>query len=355
MRDRFFPERWGRRGFLAAGLSGLALTALPGVAAAQPVRFFRIGGGPPGGTLFTAAGWISAAISNPPGSPPCEKSGSCGVPGMIALAQSTDGGLANLRALREGTFDAAIAYADMAHDARLGKGAFASAGDFSNLRALAALAVESLHIVVRRGGPIRRIAELKGKRVAVGAEAVGPAALAELVLRLHGVSRGQYRALPLDPEAAANAFAEGGVDAMIFLARPPAGVARQVMEDHGGVLLPVSAAKAEEAIKADPFLAAVEIPGPAYGGAAVPTLGVAPVLLAREDLDADLVTAMSRALWLAMKSSDRRHPLDPATFDAAQIGRRGVPLHPAAQAFRDALLQESPATTAPESPTQPEK
>ncbi len=348
MRDRGFsdrPGRLGRRGFLAAGLGGLALAALPGVAAAQAVRFFRIGGGPPGGTLFAAAGWISAAISNPPGSRPCEKNGSCGVPGMIALAQSTEGALANLRALREGAFDAAIAYADMAHDARLGKRAFAAAGRFADLRALAALSAESLHIVVRRGGPVRGIADLRGRRVAVGAEAVGSASLADLVLRLHGVSRGQYRAVSLNPEAAANAFADGGVDAMIFLARPPAGVARQVMEDHGGVLLGIAPAKAKAAIKADPFLAATEIPAAAYGGNAVPTLGVAPVLLARESLDADLVAAMSRALWLAMRSS-ASHPLDPATFDAAQIGRRGVPLHPAAQAFRDALLREA-AESAP--------
>lgn len=327
----------GRRAFLASA-AALGL-AWPHPSWAQAVRFFRIGGGPPGGTLFPAVGWISAAISNPPGSRPCEKNGSCGVPGLIALAQSTDGALANLRSLREGAFDAAIAYADVAHDALMGRGVFAADGAFPDLRAVATLAPESLHIVVRRGGPIRRIADLKGRRVAVGAEAAGAAVLAELVLRLHEVRRGQYRALPLNPEAAATAFAEDRVDALVFLARPPAGVARQVMEDHGGMLLGLDPGKAQAAIRTDSFLAATEIPASAYGGAAVPTVGVAPVLLVRESMPDELVTALSRALWLAMKAADGAHPLHPEGFAAAQIGRRGVPLHPAAQAFRDALLR----------------
>lgn len=334
--------RLGRRAFVTAAAAALAL---PRAARAQTqgVRFFRIGAGPTGGTLFPAAGWICSAISNPPGSRPCERNGSCGVPGLIALAQSSDGSFANIQSLRAGTTDAALAYADMAHDALEGSGPFKTFGPFANLRAVALLAPESLHIIVQLHSGIRTIAALKGKRVAVPAGVSGTAMLADMVLRQHGIRRGQYTPTPMGPEAAASALAAGSVDAMMYLARPPSGVARQIVEDHGGTLLSLDSAHIDAAVKADPFLRPSEIPSGVYGGrAVVHTLAVAPVLLVKAELAADLVAKMSRALWLAMRAADGAHPLDASTFDADFGNRRGVPLHDAAREFRDALAKIPP-------------
>lgn len=324
--------RLSRRGF--CGLAALAL--LPTAAYAQPVRFFRIGAGPIGGTMFPAAGWIAAAISNPPGSRPCERNGSCGVPGLIALAQSTDGGVANVEALRSGSIDAALAYASTAHAALTGVGAFAKRGPFPGLCAVATLAPELVHVMVQRGGPVKTIADLKGKRIAVGVETEGPSAVAETVLMAHGLKPRQYQAVALNPDAAAGALAAGDIDAMVFMARPPSAVAVQMIADHGGILLPLDPDRMKAAIKTDPYLFVAAIPPGAYGAAApAPTLATLPVMLVKSSLDAALVTAMSRALWLAVKAAEGDHPIDAASFSPAQIGRRGVPLHPAAQAFRD--------------------
>lgn len=327
-----------RRAALFGGLSAaIALAAPP--AFAQSVRFFRIGAGPIGGTLFPAAGWISGAISNPPGSRPCERNGSCGVPGLIALAQSTEGGIANIQALRTGAIDAALAYAGMAHDALAGQGAFQAAGPFQDLCAVATLAPETLHVLVRYGSKIDAIADLKGKRIAVGAETQGAATMTVEVMLAHGISPKQFQAVALNPDAAAGALAAGEIDAMIFLARAPAAVAVQMIADHGGVLLPIAPERMKAATKADPYLFTAEIPRSAYNRGPVPTLATTPVLLVKAGLDSKLVTAMSRALWLAMKVEGNNHPLDVNTFAAGQIARRGVPLHPAAQAFRDELIR----------------
>jgi len=62
---------------------------LTGIANAQSPTFFRIGTGGAGGTYFPIGGTIANGISAPPGSRPCDKGGQCGVPGLIAIAQST--------------------------------------------------------------------------------------------------------------------------------------------------------------------------------------------------------------------------------------------------------------------------
>ena len=61
----------------AAMVDVIALASTP--AAAQRMKFFRIASGAAGGTYFPMAGMIANAVSNPPGSRPCDKGGSCGV------------------------------------------------------------------------------------------------------------------------------------------------------------------------------------------------------------------------------------------------------------------------------------
>ena len=56
----------------------VALMAASGVAQAQDMKFWRIGTGGTGGTYYPIGGLIANAISNPPGSRPCDKGGSCG-------------------------------------------------------------------------------------------------------------------------------------------------------------------------------------------------------------------------------------------------------------------------------------
>jgi hypothetical protein len=61
-------------------VAALAGALLSGAAAqAQEMIFFRIGTGSAGGTYFPIGGLIANAISNPPGSRPCDEGGNCGV------------------------------------------------------------------------------------------------------------------------------------------------------------------------------------------------------------------------------------------------------------------------------------
>ena len=66
---------------------------------AQDVKFFKIGTGGTGGTYYPIGGLIANAVSNPPGSRPCDKGGSCGVPGLIAITVSTNASVANANAI----------------------------------------------------------------------------------------------------------------------------------------------------------------------------------------------------------------------------------------------------------------
>ena len=66
-----------RRSAIAGALGAAGVAALP--ARAQEITFFRIMTGGTVGTYFPIGGLIANAISNPPGSRPCNEGGSCGV------------------------------------------------------------------------------------------------------------------------------------------------------------------------------------------------------------------------------------------------------------------------------------
>lgn len=83
-------------------VAAVASATLAGVSQAQEMKFFRIGKGGAGGTYFPIGGIIANAISNPPGSRACDKGGNCGVPGLVAMAQSTNASAHNVNAIQAG-------------------------------------------------------------------------------------------------------------------------------------------------------------------------------------------------------------------------------------------------------------
>src|SRR5216683_7577086 len=118
--------RINRRQALLGGLAsplGMTLSALP-AAAQQDITFFRIGTGGTAGTYFPIGGLIANAISNPPGSRPCNDGGSCGVPGLVATSVASNGSVANAAAIGAGTAQSGFVQSDVAFWAYNGTGVY---------------------------------------------------------------------------------------------------------------------------------------------------------------------------------------------------------------------------------------
>ena len=151
-----------RRSALLGGLG----TALAGSQAfAQEVKFFRIGTGGTAGTYFPIGGLIANAISNPPGSRRATTA-ACGVPGLVATAVASNGSVANINGIRR-----ASNRASPSPTSRTGptpaRGVYEGKPKVADLRAIANLYPESIHLVARKGANIKAVADLKGKRVSL--------------------------------------------------------------------------------------------------------------------------------------------------------------------------------------------
>lgn len=315
---------------LAGAQSGTQSGSEPGAQTGTvEMKFMRIGTGPAGGTYFPMGGLIGNAVSNPPGSRSCERGGSCGVPGLIAAAVSTNGAVENIDRIAAGTMELALAQADIAYWAYHGTGPYADRGAVENLRAIAMLYQESFHVVARVGAGIERVEDLRGKVVSLGEEGSGTLIGAQAILNAYGLEVADLEARYLKPGAAADALLDGTVDAFFFIAGTPVGTITALLADDAAVLLPIDGAPAEALAAEFPFLTIGEIAADVYAGhPAVPTLKVGAVLVCDAGLPDDLVYGITQALW---------HPTNQALFERGHPGGAQMSLERATEGMAIAL------------------
>ena len=146
-------------------LGALVLATSLGQIGAQEPKFLRIATAASSSTNYDVGGVLASAISSPPGARPCDKGGSCGVPGLVAVVQTTKGFNENVQAVAQGLAETALVEADVVYWAYHGSGEFRDQKAARNLRAIANLFPSTVHVVVPRALGIQDIAQLSGKRV----------------------------------------------------------------------------------------------------------------------------------------------------------------------------------------------
>jgi hypothetical protein len=337
-------------------LGGLAAGALAGLwpgaramaqnAASGQIRFFRIGTASTAGTYYPVGGIIANAISNPPGSRACETGGSCGVPGMIAVVQSTDGSVDNVQQIARGRLDSGFAQADVAYWAYKGKGLFADSGALEGLRAIANLYPEAVHLVVRRDADVFALDELKGKRISLDREGSGTRVDAELILQAYGLSPDELEVSALPAGQAADAVRRGELDGFFFVAGTPANAVASLAQETALHLVPIDGDAAERLRRDYPFFAAHDIPAGTYQNVpATTTLAVGAQWLVGAEAEADTVYEITRALWhpSTRRLLDNGHPKGSRIRLESALDGLGVPLHEGARRYyleRDLIRTE---------------
>jgi TRAP transporter TAXI family solute receptor len=323
------------RGLVCASL--FFATSLGTAAPAQEPRFFRIGTAATGGSFFEVGGLVASLISSPADGPSCGRGGSCGVRGLVAVAQATAGSIENLRMINSGQLESGFAQADLAGWAYTGINMFVESGPLHRLRAIGSLFPEAAHLVVLAESSIHSLADLKGKRVSLGEAGSGTAADATVLLAAAGFGEKALTRRYLRPGPAAEQLKDGSLDAMFLVGGFPVPAIRELAAAVPIRLVPIEG-KIVEGVKKDfRFYSLTELPAGIYAGVdtSTPSLGFSALWLVNADIDADLVYAITQSLWNPA-TAGLLAALDPIgnriRLDHALDGL-SVPLHPGAARF----------------------
>lgn len=321
-------------------LTASFVLALAAVAAAvnadEDIRFFTIGTGASSSTYFLTGALLGNIISNPPGARPCDRGGSCGVPGLIAVAQSTQGSVENMRRVGAGTLDSGLGRANIVEWAYDGTWIFEGEEPIDNLRAITSLYPEELHIVVRADSDIHSIADLKGKRVALGEEQSGTRFEALLILRHYGLTVDDLEPVYTTPGHAADLLEVGVIDALFLTSASPAAAVAELAKRIRIRLLQVDEAKAIEIIRDQPFFKSTAIPMGVYEHVPLTeTLSIGTVWVTSTHIDDDLIYGITKALWNERNQEllDRGHPKGLFMHQAMALESLRIPIHPGAERY----------------------
>lgn len=295
-----------RRTVLAGG--GALLAAPLTRAWGQEARILRIAAGPTESGYFEIGTLLGNIVSSPPGARECDRGGSCGVPGLIAITQTTPGAIANVEAIRTQRVESALCQADIAYWAYHGTGLYRRQGAVRDLRAIANLYPEALHVVTRQTANIQEFRQLRGKAVSLGDKDSSTLVTARAVLQAAGLQEKDLKVQYLKPADAADAMREGRIDAFFDMAGTPSPIVADLARATAIRMLPIDGAFARRLTASYPFFAETRVPATAYTGVGeTPTVSVGVLWVIQAAIEESVVYGLTRALW---------HPNNRRTLDS---------------------------------------
>ncbi len=309
-----------RRTALRLGASVAALAGLGWPAQAQ-VKFFRIGTGGTSGTYYPVGGLIANAISDAQ---------------VNVSAVASNGSIANVNGIVGGSMESGFSQADVTTWAYTGTGIYQGKPKVEELRAIANLYPETIHIVVKKGLGLKSISDLKGKRISIDEPGSGTIVNAKTILAAYGIKDGDYKAENLKQGPSAEKLKDSSLDAFFVTAGHPVAAISELATTAGIDLLPIDGA-ASDKLRADyKFFASDDIPDGVYKDVkGVKTISVGAQWVTSAKIDADLVYAITKGLWSdkARAALDGGHAKGKSiTKETALVGL-GIPLHPGAERF----------------------
>ncbi len=303
--------------------------------AREPV-FFKIATGTTAGTYLSIGEALAAIISHPQGAGRCETPDMCGPEGMLAVAQASDGSIRNVTAVQAGLVSSALAQANLVDAGYHGRAPFARTGPMHDLRVIANLYPEAVHLVTRRDSSIQSLADLKGKRVSVGRTGSGTQPTALNLLRAVHLNRNNVTILEMNAYDASDLLMANALDALFFVGGTPVPLITNLVSQIPIRLVPLTGEEIDSFRDRNTFLRDEVIPDSTYDSVGeVRTLSVGALWIVNAHVSEQRVYEITRALW----NPRNRDILTSGHAQGKRITLQSaldgltIPLHPGAERY----------------------
>jgi TRAP transporter TAXI family solute receptor len=259
----------------------------------------------------------------------------------------TAGSVENARLIGRKEADYALIQSNVAALAAAGEGPFAQGGAVTSLRALGSLFPEPVHLVVPAASAIRTVADLRGKRVAIGPADSGTRADALAVLAAHGLSVKDLReARDEGLEAAASRLRAGQLDAFFATVGAPTRAIQRLATRFPIRLVSLDPAAIERLVTEHAGLVRLLVPANTYPGQRedVTTAAAAALLVTHADVPESEAGVVLKLVF------ENPEYLASGSAQGAKISKRNglrgitIPMHPAASRYFGGPAPTPPGT-----------
>ncbi|AOB29019.1 MULTISPECIES: TAXI family TRAP transporter solute-binding subunit [Bordetella] len=301
----------------------LALAVAGAATSANAQQFFRIGTGGTAGTYYPVGGMIANSISQPGK--------------LIATAVASNGSVANINGILGGSLEAGFTQSDVAYWAYSGTGTFEGKPKAQDLRLIATLYPESIHLVARKGAGIKTVADLRGKRVSMDEPGSGTLVDVRLILGAFGMTDKDIKAEYLKPNQAGDKLKDGGLDAFFFVGGAPAGAISELASSGAGIeLVPIVGPEIDKLRSQQEFFTPDTIAANTYQNVGeVKTISVNAQLVTSAKLPEQTVYDIVKALYsdATRKTLDNGHAKGKLITKENAVKGAGIPFHAGAEKY----------------------
>lgn len=243
----------------------------------------------------------------------------------------TGGSVQNPRLISSGEVEIGITNNNLAALANKGLAAYKDTP--MTLRAIGSLHPSILHMMTLDGSSINSIADLKGKRVAVGPAGGGTIPFLGQVLGLEGLTIEDITPSFLSYSDGFSQLADGNVDAAFALSGYPAGAVMQAQANKKLKFIKFSDEQLATALEKFTAYDSITVPKDVYStdddGV---VLGVANMLVVDEGMDDELAYQIAKSVYSHMDEFIAENALA-KQVDPAKSLNLTIPLHPGAERF----------------------
>lgn len=252
---------------------------------------------------------------------------------------TTNGSMENCRLVSAGRAGIGFSAADLVYYAYNGLEMFKQR-KLDNLRYVAGGHFSHAQVVVPQDSPIRSISDLKGKKVAVGAQGSAVLSWSMNVLAVAGLTLDDVTPYYLSMSEMTGALKDGTVDAALYGAGVPTSSVTNIFAENAMRLLPIKKADVERWLatqgpEKNALIATHLIPAETYRGQteAVPTLSYRACLVASSTTSEETVYTFLKTVEANQKELARIHPSGKEyVLSNLKMGAT-IPLHPGAERF----------------------
>ncbi|MBQ6874534.1 MAG: TAXI family TRAP transporter solute-binding subunit [Clostridia bacterium] len=221
--------------------------------------------------------------------------------GVTVNVVSTDGSKANILGIATGNYQLGTVQSDVMAYAWEGSRTFEEDGKVDSFRVIGGLYAEAVQLVTMDPA-IKSVADLKGKRVSIGAAGSGVYFNAVDVLAAAGMTEKdivpQYQSFA----DSADALKDKKIDAAFIVAGAPTPAIQELCTSADAYLVPIDGDIADKLMASSPYYTTYQIPAKTYDG---------------QDEDVTTVTVKATLIVSASASEDDVYNITKAIFDNA--------------------------------------
>lgn len=316
-----------KRTWITVWASCLAVCLGAGLQAAAADRIFlTLASGSPGGAYYPLGGGMAVVIQKT-------------VAGFRCASESTGASVENSRLVGNGDSDMGMVMGSVAYNAAQGKAPFEKKYD---LVSLFQMYPAPQHLVTTAQSGIKKISDLKGKRVSIDVPGSGCSTMSKIILEEAGFNlEKDLKIANLSQTESVQAIKDGVVDATFFNFAFPGSAVMDLAATRDIVLVPIEPRLLDQILKKHPYYVKIIIPGKTYAKVDhdVLCLGDSNVMIANRKMGEDVAYKITKAIFTNVTEGQwalkNVHPIA-AQLTPQNAVNSPLPLHAgAAKYFRE--------------------